>query len=112
MLGLKSILHDMLACKQRTKIVCCHRRAALALAAGCVYRSKGGMSLQLGISNTVATLTAVSQACKGAVQLWVLHGLCLTANAAGLAFVPFCKVRAIFASACKLILAVQSIHLV
>lgn len=65
----------------------------MALAAGCVYRSKGGMSLQLGISNTVATLTAVSQACKGAVQLWVLHGLCLTANAAGLAFVPFCKVR-------------------
>lgn len=98
MLGLQRILHDMLACKYTVEVMCCHRRAALALAAGCVYRSKGGMSLQLGISNTVATLTAVSQACKGAVQLWVLHGLCLTANAAGLAFVPFCKVPLNFTS--------------
>lgn len=50
------------------------------------------MSLQLGVASAVATLTAVSQACKGAVQLWILHGLCLTANAAGLAYVPYCKV--------------------
>ena len=50
------------------------------------------MSLQLGVANAVATLTAVSQACKGAVRLWILHGLCLTANAAGLAYVPYCKV--------------------
>lgn len=64
----------------------------MALAVGCIYRSKGGMSLQLEVANAVATLTAVSQACKGAVQLWILHGLCLTANAAGLAYVPYCKV--------------------
>lgn len=64
----------------------------MALAVGCIYRSKGGMSLQLGVANAVATLTAVSQACKGLVQLWILHGLCLTANAAGLAYVPYCKV--------------------
>ncbi len=51
------------------------------------------MSLQLGVANAVASLTAVSQACKGAVQLWILHGLCLTANAAGLAYVPYCKVN-------------------
>ena len=50
------------------------------------------MSLQLAVGNAVATLTAVSQACKGAVQLWILHGLFLTANAAGLAYVPYCKV--------------------
>jgi len=50
------------------------------------------MSLQLGVASAVASLTAVSQACKGAVQLWILHGLCLTANAAGLAYVPYCKV--------------------
>ena len=50
------------------------------------------MSLQLAVGNAVATLTAVSQACKGAVQLWILHGLYLTANAAGLAYVPYCKV--------------------
>lgn len=68
------------------------RRASLALAVGCIYRSKGGMSLQLGVANAVASLTAVSQACKGAVQLWILHGLCLTANSAGLAYVPYCKV--------------------
>ena len=70
-----------------------HRRASLALAVGSIYRSKGGMSLQLGVANAVATLTAVSQACRGAVQLWILHGLCLTANAAGLAYVPYCKVH-------------------
>ena len=69
-----------------------YRRASLALAVGCIYRSKGGMSLQTGVANAVASLTAVSQACKGAVQLWILHGLCLTANAAGLAYVPYCKV--------------------
>ena len=50
------------------------------------------MSLQLGVGNAVATLTAVSQACKGTVQLWILHGLSLTANAAGLAYTPYCKV--------------------
>ena len=53
------------------------------------------MSLQLAVGNAVATLTAVSQACKGAVQLWILHGLFLTANAAGLAYVPYCKVCSI-----------------
>lgn len=81
----------LLICTACSNVVRC-RRASLALAVGCIYRSKGGMSLQLGVANAVASLTAVSQACKGAVQLWILHGLCLTANAAGLAYVPYCKV--------------------
>ncbi|KAL3149121.1 hypothetical protein ABBQ32_001960 [Trebouxia sp. C0010 RCD-2024] len=78
-------------CKDMAQTPVPARRASLALAVGCIYRSKGGMSLQLGVASAVATLTAVSQACKGAVQLWILHGLCLTANAAGLAYVPYCK---------------------
>ncbi|KAL0055345.1 hypothetical protein WJX82_010851 [Trebouxia sp. C0006] len=78
-------------CKDMAQTPLPARRASLALAVGCIYRSKGGMSLQLGVANAVASLTAVSQACKGAVQLWILHGLCLTANAAGLAYVPYCK---------------------
>ena len=75
---------------QAATIAC--RRAALALAAGCIYRSKGGMALQRAVALTADTLVAVAQQGRGTLQLWALHGLWLTANAAGLAFVPHVRV--------------------
>ena len=70
------------------------RRAALALALGCVYRSKGGMALQGAVGLAANTLLAVARGSSGSTLLWLLHALWLLANAAGLAFIPNVKVRA------------------
>ncbi len=69
------------------------RRAALALAVGCCVRGKGGIALQSCLGNLAETLLAVAGVCAGPAQLWLLHGLWLTANAAGPAFLPFVEVR-------------------
>lgn len=70
-----------------------HRRAALALAAGAVHRAKGGMAMQGVVGVSVETLLAVARASNSLVQLWALHSLLLTANAAGLSYVPKVRVR-------------------
>ncbi|KAK9798183.1 hypothetical protein WJX73_010462 [Symbiochloris irregularis] len=68
------------------------RRATLALAAGCIYRSKGGIALQAAVGATVQTLLALGHSQPpGSSHLWYLHGLWLVANSAGLAFVPHVK---------------------
>lgn len=59
-----------------------------------MYRSKGGMALLAAVPVTVQTLLALGRSQPpGPYHLWYLHGLWLVANAAGLAFVPFVKVR-------------------
>lgn len=68
-----------------------YRRAALALAIGCIIRSKGGIALQSTLTLVADTFLAVAAVCTGPVQLWLLHGLWLTANAAGPAFLPHVK---------------------
>lgn len=60
----------------------------MALAIGCVYRSKGGIALQSAVDLTAQTLMAVARSSPGSVQLWIVHGLWLVANAAGLSFLP------------------------
>ena len=67
------------------------RRAALAVAVGCIIRSKGGIALQSTLNLAAETFLAVARVCTGPVQLWLLHGLWLTANAAGPAFLPHVK---------------------
>ena len=69
------------------------RRAALALAVGCIIRSKGGIALQSTLNLVANTFLAVAAVCTGPVQLWLLHGLWLTANAAGPTFLPHVKAR-------------------
>jgi hypothetical protein len=59
---------------------------------GCVVRSKGGIALQSTLGLAADTFLAVARVCMGPVQLWLLHGLWLTANAAGPAFLPHVKV--------------------
>ncbi|KAK9838575.1 hypothetical protein WJX81_008486 [Elliptochloris bilobata] len=64
------------------------RRAALALAAGCIFRAKGGIALAAAVGGTASTLIALAASSPPAVHLWLLHGLWLAASAAGLAFLP------------------------
>ncbi|CAL8466413.1 g5949 [Coccomyxa elongata] len=79
------------------------RRAALALAIGCIIRSKGGIALQSTLTPVADTFLAVAAVCTGPVQLWLLHGLWLTANAAGPAFLP--HVKATLAHAVQVLMA-------
>ena len=66
----------------------------MALAAGCMYRSKGGIALQGAVGVTVQTLLALGRSQPASIyHQWYLHGVWLVANAAGLAFVPRVKVR-------------------
>ena len=72
-----------------TSVACtCVRRAALALAAGCVFRAKGGIALAAAVGGTASTLIALAASSPPSVHLWLLHGLWLVAGAAGLAFLP------------------------
>ena len=66
----------------------CVRRAALALAAGCVFRAKGGIALAAAVGSMASTLVALAASSPPSVHLWLLHGLLLVAGAAGLAFLP------------------------
>ena len=71
------------------------RRAALALAAGTIHRTKGGMAMRSSVGLTVNTLLAVGRASASPVlHMWIAHALWLVANAAGLSFVPHVQVRA------------------
>lgn len=67
---------------------CGCRRACLALALGCVYRSKGGIALQASVGRTAGSLLAVARSSSGPTLAWLLHALWLLANAAGLALLP------------------------
>ena len=60
-----------------------------------MVRSKGGIALQSCLGTLADTLLAVARVCSGPAQLWLLHGLWLTANAAGPAFLPYVEVRAL-----------------
>ncbi|KAK9865210.1 hypothetical protein WJX84_003181 [Apatococcus fuscideae] len=67
------------------------RRAALAVSIGCVCRAKGGLALQGLLPTVVETLIAVARQSSGLVAFWAVHGLWLTANAAGLSFISHVK---------------------
>ena len=69
------------------------RRACLALAIGCVYRSKGGIALQGAVPKAAETLLAVARGSSGQTHIWLLHALWLLAEAAGLALMPHVKVN-------------------
>ena len=68
------------------------RRSVLALAVGCVFRSKGGMALQAMLPASVDMLTAWARAAPEASRQPFLHSLWLIATSAGLAFVPHVRV--------------------
>ncbi|KAJ9521672.1 hypothetical protein QJQ45_015268 [Haematococcus lacustris] len=63
-----------------------HRRAALALALGCIHRAKGGLALQAHVPVSVGALMAVARRPAGCTAVWALHALSLCAQASGPAF--------------------------
>lgn len=68
-------------------------KAGMAFALGCIHRSVGGMALQTLVPGTVQALTNLAKEPAEGLHIWALHGLWLTADAAGLAFFPHVQVR-------------------
>lgn len=63
-------------------------KGSIAFALGCIHRSKGGMALSVLVPSTVQILCTIARDSKVLLHRWALHGLWLTTEAAGLAFVP------------------------
>ncbi|MCO5574203.1 hypothetical protein L7F22_027985 [Adiantum nelumboides] len=63
-------------------------RGSIAFALGCIHGSKGGMALSVLVPSTVQILCSMARDSKALLHRWALHGLWLTTEAAGLAFVP------------------------
>ncbi|KAK3132983.1 hypothetical protein QOZ80_6AG0530430 [Eleusine coracana subsp. coracana] len=61
--------------------------ASVALSLGCIHRSAGGMALSSLVTPTVSLLSHLSKSSNSNLQLWSLHALLLTIEAAGLSYV-------------------------
>ncbi|XP_076960722.1 protein SWEETIE-like [Bidens hawaiensis] len=60
---------------------------SIALALGCIHRSAGGMALSTLVPSTVSTISLLAKSPIPSLQVWALHGLLLTVEAAGLSYV-------------------------
>ncbi|XP_010528470.1 PREDICTED: HEAT repeat-containing protein 5B isoform X2 [Tarenaya hassleriana] len=60
---------------------------SIALALGCIHHSAGGMALSTLVPTTVTSISSMAKASNLGLQIWALHGLLLTIEAAGLSFV-------------------------
>jgi hypothetical protein len=61
--------------------------ASVAFSLGCIHRSAGGMALSTLVTPTVSSLSSLSKSLNSNLQLWSLHALLLTIEAAGLSYV-------------------------
>ncbi|XP_072983205.1 protein SWEETIE isoform X2 [Typha latifolia] len=59
----------------------------IALSLGCIHRSAGGMALSTLVPATVSSISLLGKNSNASVQLWSLHALLLTIEAAGLSYV-------------------------
>ncbi|MBA0821351.1 hypothetical protein Goarm_018214, partial [Gossypium armourianum] len=64
-----------------------HYAGSIALSLGCIHRSAGGIALSTLVPTTVSSITLLAKSSIPALQIWSLHGLLLTIEAAGLSFV-------------------------
>ncbi|KAF5184416.1 Sweetie-like protein [Thalictrum thalictroides] len=60
---------------------------SIALSLGCIHRSAGGMALSTLVPATVNSISLLAKSHNTSLQIWSLHGLLLTIEAAGLSFV-------------------------
>ncbi|XP_038985409.1 protein SWEETIE isoform X2 [Phoenix dactylifera] len=60
---------------------------SIALSLGCIHRSAGGMALSALVPSTVSSLSSLAKSPNASLQLWALHALLLTIEAAGLSYV-------------------------
>ncbi|KQK18234.1 hypothetical protein BRADI_1g39436v3 [Brachypodium distachyon] len=61
--------------------------ASVAFSLGCIHRTAGGMALSSLVTPTVSSLSHLSKSSNSNLQLWSLHALLLTIEAAGLSYV-------------------------
>ncbi|TKY64772.1 HEAT repeat-containing protein 5B [Spatholobus suberectus] len=60
---------------------------SIALALGCIHRSAGGIALSTLVPATVSSISSLAKSSVAHLQIWSMHGLLLTIEAAGLSFV-------------------------
>ncbi|XP_059670574.1 protein SWEETIE [Cornus florida] len=60
---------------------------SIALSLGCIHRSAGGMALSSLVPATVSSISSLAKSSRAGLQIWSLHGLLLTIEAAGLSYV-------------------------
>ncbi|KAH1200450.1 Protein SWEETIE [Glycine max] len=60
---------------------------SIALALGCIHRSAGGIALSTLVPATVSSISSLAKSSVANLQIWSMHGLLLTIEAAGLSFV-------------------------
>ncbi|KAK9116093.1 hypothetical protein Sjap_015040 [Stephania japonica] len=76
---------------------------SIALSLGCIHRSAGGMALSTFVPATVNAISSLAKSVNAGLQIWSLHGLLLTIEAAGLSFVS--QVQATLLLALEILLA-------
>ncbi|KAL8476600.1 hypothetical protein ACS0TY_029047 [Phlomoides rotata] len=64
-----------------------HYAGSVAFTLGCIHRSAGGMALSSLVPNTVNIVSSLAKSSISSLQIWSLHGLLLTIEAAGLSYV-------------------------
>ncbi|KAL3630335.1 hypothetical protein CASFOL_023319 [Castilleja foliolosa] len=79
---------------------------SIALTLGCIHRSAGGMALSSLVPNTVNVVSALAKSSISGLQIWSLHGLLLTIEAAGLSYVS--QVQATLSLVMEMILSEES----
>ncbi|XAR51547.1 hypothetical protein NMG60_11006202 [Bertholletia excelsa] len=60
---------------------------SIAFALGCIHRCAGGIALSTLVPATVNSISSLAKSSKAGLQVWFLHGLLLTIEAAGLSYV-------------------------
>lgn len=83
-----------------------HYAGSIALALGCIHCSAGGMALSSLVPNTVNVVSSLAKSSISSLQIWSLHGLLLTIEAAGLSYVS--QVQATLGLAMEIILSEES----
>ncbi|XP_050123637.1 protein SWEETIE-like isoform X1 [Malus sylvestris] len=79
---------------------------SIAFALGCIHRSAGGMALSTLVPSTVSSISLLSKSSIAGLQIWSLHGLLLTIEAAGLSFVS--QVQATLGLALEILLSEEN----
>lgn len=83
-----------------------HYAGSIAFALGCIHRSAGGMALSSLVPVTVNSISFLAKSSMTSLQIWSLHGLLLTIEAAGLSYVS--HVQATLALAMDILLSEES----
>ncbi|XP_042482269.1 protein SWEETIE [Macadamia integrifolia] len=79
---------------------------SIAFSLGCIHRSAGGMALSTLVPATVSSLSLMAKSSNAGLQLWSLHALLLTIEAAGLSYVS--QVQATLVLAMEILLSEEN----